>query len=149
MSLSDRKLLFLGLFSAALAGFGLAFPVLADGEPSHAIDPSKLVIYQGDLYRVGYEDTVSTDPISVNRVKKIEAGKVSYVTIATTPSGTYSSDAMFSPNVQYPGISVERVGWPRTWPSSRNYFSYWSSNGWSRMSLRSGNSSFYYYSEKR
>lgn len=147
MSLPDRKLL-LGLFSAALAGFSLALPVLADGEPSHAIDPSKLVIHHGQPYTVSYDETVSSDPVSISRVKKIEAGRVSWVTIATTTSGTYSTDAMFSPNVRYPGVSVKRVGWPDH-PYPRSRFSYWSGSNWTSMSLRSGNSFFYYSSTAR
>ncbi|ODT79617.1 MAG: hypothetical protein ABS76_18720 [Pelagibacterium sp. SCN 64-44] len=143
--------MFSGLFFAALASFGLALPVLADGTGEHSIDTSKLVFHHGRPYAVSYDETVSSDPVSVSRIKKIEAGRVSWVTIATTASGTYSTDAMFSPHMQYPGVSVERLGWPY-WayhaPSPRTRFSYWSGTNWTSMSLRSGNS-FYYYSESK
>jgi hypothetical protein len=53
------------------------------------------------------EDSVSTDVLSVNKVRKIEGGRTSFVNVATTASGVYSSDALTSPNVRYPGIHAE------------------------------------------
>lgn len=143
MNLPDRKLLLSFIF------MGLVTPALADGG---AIDTSKLVFHEGSRYQVSYDETVSSDPISVNRVKKIEAGKVSWITIATTTTGTYSTDAMFSRNVQYPGISVERLPWPdgaHDTPRPRNHFSYWSGTSWTGMSVRSGNSFSYYSAQRR
>lgn len=134
MFFRDRKLLF-GLVGASLA---LVAPALADGTPEHAIDPSRLVRFEDRSYIVDYDDTVSTDPISVSKVKKIEAGKVSWVTITTTATGTYSSEAMFSPHILYPGISVEPEH------AERNRFSYWTNGRWSSFST--GNAgSFHYY----
>jgi hypothetical protein len=72
-------------------------------------------------------------------VKKVEAGKVSYVTITTTATGTYSTDAMFSNHVQYPGISVEED--PR---DQYNRFSYWSGGQWFSFGTIHGDSFFHY-----
>ncbi|UXN73657.1 hypothetical protein N8D56_23295 [Devosia sp. A8/3-2] len=77
--------------------------------PRRGSDPSQLVKFEGTNYLVENEDWVSTTPLSSTRVKKIEMGKVSYVDITTTETGTYSTDAMFSNHIQYPGISVERA----------------------------------------
>lgn len=54
------------------------------------------------------EDTVSTKLLSTQTVRKIEAGKTSFVTVATTATGVYSSDALTSPNIRYPGIHAEQ-----------------------------------------
>ena len=89
-------------------------------------DPANLVRFEGRNYTVENEDWVATEPLSTARVKKVEAGRVSYVTITTTATGTYSTDAMFSNHVQYPGIDVtERRRYPH------NRFSYWSGGNWS------------------
>ena len=53
------------------------------------------------------EDTVSTEVLSTQSVRKIEAGRTSFVTVATTATGVYSSDGLTSPNVRYPGIHAE------------------------------------------
>jgi hypothetical protein len=100
----------------AIAG-GLASPVLfpqafAD-EPQHQLvrtakdifpppfDPSKLRKFDIEI-----ADTVSTEPLRTQYVRKIAGGRVSAVSIVTTSSGTYSSDGIASPHVLYPGIDV-------------------------------------------
>lgn len=113
------------------ASAGLA---LADGMPA-AFDPGKLVKFDDREYRVDYADWVSTDPISSSQVKKIEAGKVSYVSIATTATGTYSTDGLISRNVRYPGIEVTEVT-----PRENNWMAFWSDGKWYRFASRSGNS---------
>jgi hypothetical protein len=60
----------------------------------------------GVRYTARADGTVSTEVSGTQTVKKIGFGEVSTVTIVTTPTGVYSSDAIFSPNVRYPGISV-------------------------------------------
>lgn len=70
---------------------------------------SNLVKFDGQDYRVTAEDWVSLDPISATTVQKIGYGKITEVNIATTTTGTYSSDAIVSPYVLYPGIEVEPV----------------------------------------
>lgn len=147
MNLPDRHLL-LGLTLGAICataiaaiGPGMKIEVFADESPA-GIDPGNLVKYEGQHYVVDYDDTVSTDPLNTRRIKKIEAGKVSYVTITTTATGTYSSDAMFSQHVQYPGISVEPAR------PDGNSFAYWSNGKWSGFVTRAANS-FIYASVRR
>lgn len=134
MNLPDRHLLLgmtLGAVCAmalATIGPGMVFEALADEFTPSGIDAANLVKFEGRDYAVDYEDWVATEPLSTVRVKKIEAGKVSYVSITTTATGTYSTDAMFSSHVQYPGISVTRA------EPDRNFFQYWSNGRWSAFS---------------
>jgi hypothetical protein len=53
---------------------------------------------------------VSLDVKKSATISKISYGHRTYVSIVTTPSGTYSSDALTSPNVRYPGIDVTPKG---------------------------------------
>ncbi|HTO27955.1 MAG TPA: hypothetical protein VL017_05135 [Devosia sp.] len=145
MNLPDRHLLLgmtLGAVCAtalAAIGPGMVFEALADEFAPSGVDASSLVKFEGQDYVVDYDDWVATDPLSTVRVKKVEAGKVSYVTITTTATGTYSTDAMFSNHVQYPGISVEED------PSDTyNRFSYWSGGRWFSFGTAYGDSFFYY-----
>jgi hypothetical protein len=114
MFLPDRKVLtgmVLGALSAmgvAVIGPGTVIGAIADEAPV-GIDPSSLVKFEGQNYDVQYDDWVDTTPTSKARVKKIEFGRVSYVDITYTGTGTYSTDAMFSGTVQYPGITVTRA----------------------------------------
>jgi hypothetical protein len=140
MNLPDRHLLLgmtLGAVCAtaiAAIGPGMVIEAFADESPV-GIDPASLV-----RYNVDYDDWVATDPLSTVRVKKVEAGRVSYVTITTTATGTYSTDAMFSRHVQYPGISVEQI------EPSRNRFSYWTNGEWSSFSTVNAGSFAYHRS---
>ena len=149
MNLPDRHLLLgmtLGAVCAtalAAIGPGMVFEALADELTPTGIDASRLVKFEERNYLVDYDDWVATDPLSTTRVKKVEAGRVSYVTITTTATGTYSTDAMFSNHVQYPGISVEED------PSDTyNRFSYWSGGKWFSFGTAYGNSFFYYRDSK-
>ena len=145
MNLPDRHLLLgmaLGAVCAtalAAIGPGMVLEALADEFAPGGIDASSLVKFEGQDYVVDYEDWVATDPLSTVRVKKVEAGKVSYVTITTTATGTYSTDAMFSDHVQYPGISVEKDR-----SNSYNRFSYWSGGRWFSFGTIYGDSFFNY-----
>lgn len=147
MDLPDRHALVgmaIGAVAATLVaaiGPGAVFEALADEFKPSGIEPSNLVYYEDREYAISNEDWVSTEALSTVQVKKVEAGKVSYVTITTTPSGTYSTDALFSNHVQYPGVTVEQ-----TWPNPSNYFSYWSGGRWFGFSSRHGNSFTYYRS---
>jgi len=146
MNLPDRHLL-LGMTLGALCATGLAaigpgMVLQAFGDEFktvNGVDPSSLVRFEERDYVVNYDDWVATDPLSTTRVKKVEAGKVSYVTITTTATGTYSTDAMFSNHVQYPGISVEQAP-GNDW---YNRFSYWSGGSWFNFGSRAGKSFFY------
>ncbi len=144
MSLPDRRTLTgmaIGAFTATLLaaiGPGAVYRALADEFRPTGINPDNLVIFEDRPYIVEHEDWVATDPLSTARVKKVEAGKVSYVTITTTATGTYSSDAMFSDHVQYPGISVEELRRPR------NHFGYWHHGRWFGFYAPAADSFFYY-----
>ncbi|UJW85309.1 hypothetical protein [Devosia sp. SL43] len=151
MDLPDRHML-LGMTLGALCATVIAFTGpgmvvetfaddLLDRVVPQGFDPSKLVRFEGRKYLVESEDWVSTEPLSTAVVKKVEAGKVSYVTITTTETGTYSTDAMFSDHVQYPGIAVDEV--PR-YPHNR--FSYWSGGNWYGFTTGGANSFFHYRS---
>jgi hypothetical protein len=50
------------------------------------------------------EPSVSTEVLSSSTVRKIGYGRTEFVSIARTPTGTYSSDGLASPHVRYPGI---------------------------------------------
>jgi len=142
MNLPDRHLLMGMTLGAACAtalaaiGPGMVIEAFAD-ESIVGVDVSKLVRYEDRDYLVDYDASVSTDPLSTTRVKKVEAGKVSYVTITTTATGTYSSDAMFSKHVQYPGIDVQPVD------NGSNHFAYWSNGRWSGFITRNAHSLIY------
>ena len=145
MDLPDRHMLLgmtLGALSAmalATVGPGMVIETFADGLVRPAVvapgfDTSRLVRIEDRHYQVQAEPWVSQDPTSSQVVKKIEGGRVSLVTIATTATGTYSSDGLYSSHVQYPGIAVTEVA-----PDGRP-FSSWQNNGWFSFSSRGGNS---------
>ena len=114
MFLPDRKVLLCMVVGAVcgvsvgIVGPGAVIEAFADSAPT-GIDPTALVRFEGSDYDVQYDDWVDTTPTSKTRVKKVEAGRVSYVDITTTSTGTYSTDAMFSDHIQYPGITVSEV----------------------------------------
>lgn len=118
----------------AAIGPGYVLDVLADEMPA-GFDTDKLVKFDDRDYRIEYADWVSTDPISSAVVKKIEAGRVSYVNIATTATGTYSTDGLTSKHVLYPGIDVTEVT-----PAPRNFVRFWSNGDWFALTTRAGNS---------
>jgi hypothetical protein len=62
-------------------------------------------------YQITFDDSVSTDVRRTQSVRKIGHGHISTVTIVTTPSGTYSTDGLLSPNVLYPGIEKRSKSW--------------------------------------
>lgn len=127
MDLPTRHLL-LGLTLGALAATGLAAtgagfvaPSFADEPAAAAFDASKLMKFPD--FSVQAEASVATDPIRTNRIKKIEYGKVSYIDIVTTATGTYSSDGIVSPNVSYPGLDEAGVPQQRVavWNGGRHW----------------------------
>lgn len=118
----------------AAIGPGYVLETFADEMPA-GFDTDGLVKLDGKYYEMNHESWVSTDPVSSSRVKKIEGGRVSYVDIATTDTGTYSTDALTSPHVQYPGIEVEQVR-----PREEFWFSQWYHGEWVRFASYRGNS---------
>ena len=144
MHLPDRHLL-LGMTVGAICatviaaiGPGMVIEAFADEMAISGVDAASLVKFEDRDYAVNYDDWVATDPLSTTRIKKVEAGKVSYVTITTTATGTYSTDAMFSNHVQYPGIDVEAA------EPDRNFFRYWTNGRWSAFSTGTAGSFTYF-----
>jgi hypothetical protein len=144
MSLPDKNVLvglLLGAVSATFLGAigpGVVIHAFAD-ESVTALDPSNLVRFKDRTYSVTYEDGVSTEPVSQASVRKIGYGQTSFVQIATTATGTYSSEGLYSPNFRYPGIHVKEVPDPdRHWHGA---FSFWTAGiGWVSMPMALGSS---------
>ena len=140
MNLPTRQMLMgmtLGAICAtALAAIGPGFVLksFADEMPA-GFDTSNLVKFDGREYEVDYADWVSTDPLSSATIKKIEAGRVSHVSITTTATGTYSTDGLTSKHVLYPGIDVTAMG-----PGSGTLVRYWTNGDWYSFKSRAGNS---------
>ena len=128
MDLSLRKKLIGGLVGAAAIGGlvavgGFLVPAVSSlaSEPAttdvlHAIAlppapgatlSTDLAKFDGRYFAIGTEPDVSLEPESSTTIRKIGYGQTTFVNIVTTSSGTYSTDAMLSPNVRYPGIFVE------------------------------------------
>lgn len=107
-----------GVFFAE-SGIKIATPAIAanildvakgsTNQAPNGIDFDNLVRIDKRSYNVNVEDYVDLNPISSATVKKISAGRVFTVDIATTSTGTYSTDAMRSKHVLYPGIDVKEV----------------------------------------
>ena len=72
-----------------------------------ALDNNLLKV-DGTYYDVASTPDVSWTPLSSAVVRKIGYGRTTFVTIATTSSGTYSTDGLTSPNIRYPGVFTER-----------------------------------------
>ena len=101
-----------GLIAGAIAAPAF-FPAAFAAEPQKhlldtaseifpkAFDPSSL-----RKFDIVVDDSVSTKPLRTQVVSKIGFGRRSTVAIVTTSTGTYSSDAIASPYVRYPGIDV-------------------------------------------
>ena len=89
-----------------VAGSILVSAAMADEPPVPSIDFSKLVRVKDRDYEISFAPGVSSEVLSQSNVRKIGYGRVSDVTVATTATGTYSTDGLFSPHVLYPGIKV-------------------------------------------
>lgn len=72
-------------------------------------DADSLVKFEGRDYAVTYSEDVSMDVESRSTIRKIAYGRTSFVEVTTTSSGTYSSEALFSPHVRYPGVYITPV----------------------------------------
>lgn len=93
-----------------LAAIFAANSARADGIINSAPPPlTTLVKFNERTYEIAYADSVSLDPVQTSVISKIGYGAVSHVNIATTETGTYSSDGLTSPYVRYPGITVSQV----------------------------------------
>src|SRR3569623_1256011 len=101
-----------GLIAGALAAPSF-FPAAFAAEPQkHMLDTASEMFPKPfdpralRKFDFTLDASVSTKAQHVDTVQKIGFGQRSIVSIVTTPSGTYSSDAIVSPNVRYPGIDV-------------------------------------------
>lgn len=123
---------------ARLAGELLVSSALADETIlPPAIDFSALVKISDEDYVAYHDESVSTEILSETNIRKIGYGRTTRVAIVKTPTGTYSSDALASPHVQYPGIDVELD------PNARKGVlgAFWSSGiGWVGIPVSTGRS---------
>jgi len=60
-------------------------------------------------YNIKIDSSVSRQILSQYRVRKFGFGRLENVRIISTASGTYSSDALASPHIVYPGITISQV----------------------------------------
>ena len=114
-----RTIAITGLIGAAAAG-ALTLPAMfpaaiADEQPMRVLGSLQAGLFPQTFdtnslvkYDVTYDDYISTEVERTQTVKKIGFGQTTTVTITTTPSGTYSSDAILSPYIKYPGIEVTK-----------------------------------------
>jgi hypothetical protein len=79
------------------------------------------------------EPSVNTDIVKQVTVRKIGYGRTEFVDIVTTPTGTYSSDAIVSPYVRYPGIHDTRRG-------PEGFLAIWDGSEWMRFDADGGQS---------
>ena len=113
---SKWKYTALGALAGVVASAAFALPAivpdaLADEQPLKTMQSAKHQVLKlfdrdMDLFKPQWsaEPSVSQEVLSTHVVRKIEAGKTSFVQVVTTPSGVYSSDGLDSPHVRYPGI---------------------------------------------
>jgi hypothetical protein len=116
MTYSKFRIAALGALFGMVASVTLALPSLVPqtmaDEPLKTMHEAKdavleTVFGRGPEFvkpRWTIEDGVSTEVLRSSTVRKIEFGRTSFVTIATTSTGVYSSDGLDSPNIRYPGI---------------------------------------------
>lgn len=90
------------LIALVVAGASYADGYLGSGDAPL----SKLIKFGEREYEISTAAWVSLDPVSSQTVRKITFGRVTDVSVVTTSTGTYSSDGMVSPYVQYPGVTV-------------------------------------------
>lgn len=116
MAFPIRTVFLSGGLAAIIAGALAApsfFPAAFAAEPQkHMLDTASEIFPKPfdpstlKKFDITIDDSVSTKVQRTDTVQKIGFGKRTIVSIVTTPSGTYSSDAIASPNVRYPGIDV-------------------------------------------
>lgn len=99
------------LAAGLLAVASLLPPAMADEQPLRTLMSTAEELMPEPFDTAGLvkpdftvEPGVSTEVLRSSTVRKIGYGRTSFVTIAETATGTYSSDGMTSPNVRYPGI---------------------------------------------
>jgi hypothetical protein len=105
-------------------------PAVANEEPAKTLlsnaselfpppfDPDSLAKWDYAL-----EPAVSTEVLRQSTVKKIGYGTTEFVHILETPTGTYSTDGLTNPHVEYPGVIKQRT-------RGRIGLAYWSNGHW-------------------
>ncbi|MDC9822481.1 hypothetical protein PRN20_01945 [Devosia sp. ZB163] len=94
-----------------------------------AFDPDKLMKW--DYY---VEPGVASEAVADTTIRKIGYGRTTYVSVMETASGTYSTDGLASPNVEYPGITKE----PK--PGAPQLLWLWGGGRWGTAMAFSGSS---------
>ncbi len=77
-------------------------------EPAKS-DLEQIIKFENKEYKIIPDKSVSLQPTSQMRIKKIGYGKESYINIIGTSSGVYSSSSLISPIVKYKGIIVSEI----------------------------------------
>ena len=105
-------------------------PAMANDEPAKTLLSSASELFPppfdpDSLARWDYalEPAVSTEVLRQSTVKKIGYGRTEFVHILETPTGTYSTDGLTSPYVEYPGVIKHRT-------RGGIGLSYWSDGQW-------------------
>ncbi len=107
-------------------------PVLPS--PGTALDDTRLLKRNGDYFAVDAEPGYSLDATSAVTIKKIGYGETSFVTVVTTPSGTYSTDGLASTHIRYPGIhSAQLAVYP--FMGYGSIFAWSKLTGWTKIPL--------------
>jgi len=119
-----------GLVALLLALPSMLPPAVASEEPARTLlstageifpppfNPDSLVKWDFQV-----EPSVSTTPLRQSTVRKIGYGVTEFVQVVQTSTGTYSSDALQSPHVEYPGILKQRK-------RAHAGLAYWSGDRW-------------------
>lgn len=130
---------FIGFAAAGMLTLPNVLPaVMADDAPLRTLLKTGGEIFRRPLVAADfvkpdefiYEPWVSTDVVSQRTVRKIAYGKTTFVDIATTPTGTYSSDGLASRNIRYPGIhpNPEFAAWRKA-----HAVAVWDGKGWAEF----------------
>ena len=110
-----RSILTGGLIGFLVAGTlalpSILPPAMADEQPfrtllgsADSLFPKKIAAEDFVKPEFSVEPWVSTEVVKRSTVQKIGYGRTETVTIAETPTGTYSSDGLASAHFRYPGI---------------------------------------------
>jgi hypothetical protein len=132
------------LIAGSLAATSMLPPAMANEEPALTLLKTADEIFPEDLNADDFfkpnwtiEDSVSTEILSEQVIRKIEFGRTTFVRVVTTASGTYSSDAVDSPYIQYPGI--HNMTSPRTADAAR-VLGAWDGKSWTILRSFGANS---------
>jgi hypothetical protein len=120
------------LVAGSLALTSMLPPAMADDEPWRSLLSTGEEILPDEPLPAFFkpqwtvEPSVNTDVVKQQMVRKIGYGRTEFVDIVTTPTGTYSSDALSSPYVRYPGIHANA-------PEAGGILSIWSGSRWTSI----------------